>query len=66
MHIKSPEGSGAHSVFPILKKKPNQSGELSTMENQNPGSVWSGTDAAVREQQKQDFGKKHDLVPNYS
>ena len=30
-------------------------GVLSTMANQNPGSVWSGTDAAVREQQKHDF-----------
>ena len=33
------------------------------MANQNPGSVWSGTDAAVRGQQKRDFDKNLNLVP---
>ena len=56
----------AHIVYFKYQKKQdsNQSGLLSTMANQNPGSVWSGTDAVVREQQKQDFGQKQDLLPN--
>ena len=49
----------AHKVnFKYQKKQgSNQPGELSTMATQNPGSVWSGTEAAFREQQKQDFGQ---------
>ena len=34
------------------------------MANHNPRFVWSGTDAAVREQQKHDFGQNQDLVPS--
>ena len=57
----------AHIVyFKYQKQKQdsNQSEVLSTTANQDPGSVWSGTDAAVREQQKQDFGQNQDLVPS--
>ena len=39
-------------------------GMLPTMASPNPGSVWPGTDAAVREQQKQDFCQNQDLVPS--
>ena len=46
------------------KQDSNQSGIISTMTIQNLGSVWSGTDAAVREQQKHDFGQNQDLVPS--
>ena len=43
-------------------KKSKQAGVLSTVANPNPGSVWSGTDAAVREHQKRDFCQYQELA----
>ena len=57
----------AHIVYFEYQKEKQDSNQpevLSTLANQNPGSVWSGTDAAVREQQKQDFCQNQDLVPS--
>ena len=41
-------------------------GVLSTTANSNMGSVDTGADGAVREDQKQDFDKNQDSGPSYS
>ena len=59
---ESRQGSGAHM---IKNMTPNSRGVLSTMASPNPESVWSGTDAAVRELQKHGFCQNQDLVPSF-
>ena len=47
-----------HVPYEIQTKKGSKHSEvISTMSNPNQVSVWSGTDAAVREQQNQGFGQ---------
>ena len=58
LRFKTRKKSGAHTI----KTRFQIAGVLSTMANPNPGSVWSGADAAAREQQKHDFDKNWGLV----
>ena len=54
-NLKTNEGCGAHA---IKKTRFQLAAVLSTMANPIPGSVWSGTEAAVREQHNNDFCQK--------
>ena len=58
--IQKVEVCSIKGVAHIVYFKYQKTKQDSTMANQNP----AGTDAAIREHQKQDFGKSQDLVPS--